>query len=268
MSELKENSGRTLSIRIDTDGFCFCSYKATEPDSMQYYYHEADNSKSLTANFDEAWNSCVFTVREQYSDLRVIVATPDFTTLPSAYDKKESNEILFRSCFPNVSQSSELLSNRLTAQDITVLFTLDKTLYTRLREISNITFYTPVSILLGYITNYISQQNRHMLAYIHKDKSLLIVMENGKPIICNRFKSESRHDQAFYLLSIWKDCKLSQTEDTLYLCGDNSVEELTPLLKQFIKQTQRINSAAQFRTTLLNTIKDIPFDLQALLLCE
>ncbi|MBQ5817126.1 MAG: DUF3822 family protein [Bacteroidaceae bacterium] len=45
----------TLSIRISTDGFCFCTYLPQQPDSVKYSYHECDEATSLSANFAAAW---------------------------------------------------------------------------------------------------------------------------------------------------------------------------------------------------------------------
>ena len=70
------------------------------------------------------------------------------------------------------------------------------------------------------------------------------------------------------MLSIWKEQGFSQSEDTLYLCGDSRVEELQMLISRFIKNRKRINPSEQFQSSLLNRIEGIPFDLQALILCE
>lgn len=268
MSISTENTNKTLSIRISTDGFCFCSYLATEPDSLQYYYHEADSNISLTANFNEAWNACTFATVERYSEIRVIVATADFTTIPAEYDNKAGYESIYRSCFPQTAPGTQIIANSLTAQGVTVLFAIDSELYKRVLEAGDITFYTPASILLGYIASQSIEQERYLLAYLHKGKSLLLSIDEGRLMLSNSFKSENPYDQTYYLLSIWQEQGFCQNEDTLYLCGDKSVEELSPVLKQFIRNCKRVNPLEQFRPTILNKIKDTPFDLQALLLCE
>jgi hypothetical protein len=54
----------------------------------------------------------------------------------------------------------------------------------------------------------------------------------------------------------------------LYLCGDSSVEEISLMTGKFIKKMKRINPNKEFASNLLNKIDNIPFDLQALILCE
>lgn len=267
MKGLKETPNKTLSIRISTDGFCFCIYATGTPDDIRYHYREADSSQPLVVNLDNAWKECPF-ANETYSNIRVIIATETFTTIPSEYNNKKENEALYRICFPAIPEKDIILSNKLTAHGITILFSIDEQLYTYLCKLSDIEFYTTASILLGFTARTAHDEERYMLACYQKGKSTLLSIDKGRLRTSNSFTSTEVHDQIFYLLSIWKEQGLSQTDDTLYICGDKSVEELLPMLKQFIHNCKRINPNELFRPTLLNRIKDIPFDLQALILCE
>ncbi len=268
MSDINKYAHKTLSIRISTDGFCFCSYTASEPDTIQLRFYETDSTVTLAANFEQAWQECPFANNNSYEDVSVIIATSDFTTIPAEHDKKEEHRALYNLCFPQTPETAYIASNRLTAQGITVLFAIENTLHKKLCKIGRITYFSPTSILLGFLARNPMESNRYMLAYFHRGKSLLLSIEGDKPTLINSFKSDNIHDQAFYLLSIWKEQALSQTDDTLFLCGDKSVEEISTIIGQFIRRTKRLNPNSLFRPNLLNKVKDIPFDLQALLLCE
>lgn len=268
MSGVNTYAHKTLSIRISTDGFCFCSYTASEPDTLQYYSCEADSTITLAANFERAWEESPFSKNNNYDDVNVIMATNEFTTIPTEYEKREEQRAIYNLCFPHTSASSYIASNHLTAQGITVLFAIESALHKKLCSISRVTYLSPASILLGFIAKYPIEEEKYMLGYFHKGKSLLLSVDKEKPTLINSFRSDNPHDQTFYLLSIWKEQSLSQSDDTLYLCGDNSVEEVSTLLGQFIRHHKRINPNRLFRSNLLNRIKGIPFDLQALLLCE
>lgn len=268
MSGVNTYAHKTLSIRISTDGFCFCSYTASEPDTLQYHSCEADSTITLAANFERAWEESPFSKSNNYDDVNVIMATNEFTTIPTEYEKREEQRAIYNLCFPHTSASSYIASNHLTAQGITVLFAIESALHKKLCSISRVTYLSPASILLGFIAKYPIEEEKYMLGYFHKGKSLLLSVDKEKPTLINSFRSDNPHDQTFYLLSIWKEQSLSQSDDTLYLCGDNSVEEVSTLLGQFIRHHKRINPNRLFRSNLLNRIKGIPFDLQALLLCE
>ncbi len=268
MSETSRYTHQTLSIRISTDGFCFCSYTASEPDTLQYRFYETDSAITLAANFEQAWQECPFAGNDAYDELSVIIATNQFTTIPAEHDRKEEYKTLYNLCFPQTASTAYIASNRLTAQGITMLFAVDNALHKKLCDIGRVTYLTPASILLGFLARNPMESNKYMLAYFHKGKSLLLSMDGDNPTLINSFKSDNKHDQTFYLLSIWKEQALSQTADTLYLCGDKSVEEISTIIGRFIRHTKRINPNKLFRPNLLNKVKDIPFDLQALLLCE
>ena len=268
MNGVNTYAHKTLSIRISTDGFCFCSYTYSEPDSLQYRHYEADSTITLAANFERAWEQSPFAKGNIYDDVNVIMATSEFTTIPTEYDNKEEHKAIYSLCFPHTPKTAYIAANHLTAQGITILFAIENTLHKKLCEIGRVKYLAPASILLGFLARQPMEEKRYMLACFHNGKSLLLTIEDEKPTLINSFKSESLHDQTFYLLSIWKEQSLSQSDDTLYLCGDKSVEEISTLLGQFIRHSKRINPNLLFRSNLLNRIKDIPFDLQALLLCE
>ena len=262
------NLNKTLSIRISTNGFCFCSYTASQPDSLQYYSYSVNNRITLAANLDEALKECPFVNDEANMNVSIIVETDRFTTIPNEYDNKSEHAALFRTCFPQVAATDRIIANRLPAQGVTLLFAIDEKLYDRLCSIGNATFYSPISILLGFLEKQSIGDSKYMLACCDCNSMLLLSMSEGKLQLANSFKSDDMHDHAFYLLSIWKEHKLQQESDTLYICGDKGVEDITPILNMFIQNTKRINPNELFRPNLLNRITKIPFDLQALLLCE
>lgn len=268
MKRVDSSSRNTLSIRISTDGFCFCTYTDGLPDTLRYHHHDADADMSPAANFSAAWQECPFSVNKKYDEVRAIIVTDKFTVVPDEYDNKENRTAFFDSCFPDISDTSEILANRLTAHGRTVLFPVYRVLYEQLREIGDVSFYTPASILPGYVARYPLSAKRYMLIYCHKGKSILLTMADGRLQQINALNFDDSHDFLFYMLSMWKEQGLSQEDDTLCLCGDKTIEEIMPFVKQFIRHCRRINSSEQFRPALLNNIKNIPFDLQALLLCE
>lgn len=258
---------KTLSIRISTDGFCFCTYTASDPDTVQIHFYRTDNDITLYANLCKAIEECPLTL-DNVNEVKAIIVTGDFTTIPAEYDNKNRHKIFYRSCFPKADTNVEIIANRLTAQNITLLFPVEKNIYNRLAQMGNVTYYTPASIILGYIACHPFDSDRYMLAYYMNEGSLLVSMNSGKVELINSFPTADNHNQLYYLLAIWKAQGLSQTTDKLYLCGNKRVEELTGAISQFIRNRERINPTELFTPNLLNKIGETPFDIQALLLCE
>lgn len=257
----------TLSIRISTDGFCFCTYLPQNPDSVKYSYHECDETTSLSANFETAWEESGLGT-QKYNNIQVIVSTTEFTTIPSDYDNSDEHQTIYNSCFPASEKSLKILSNKLSTYNLTVLFATDEELHERLCEIGEINYYSPVSIILGFLARYPRNEKRHLTAYFHNGKSLLVAMDEERPILINGFCGEKTEDQLYYLLCVWNELKFSQSEDTLLLCGDTLADAMEMSAKNFIRNIKRINPREQFHSNLLNKIENIPFDLQTLLLCE
>ena len=117
---------RTLSIRISTNGFCFCSYLPAEPDSLQYHFYKTDSSISLVANLRNAVEECpLISAGTEYS-IKAIIETAEFTTLPTEFDRREDYKLFYRYCFPKADSSIEIVANKLNAQELTLIFPVDK----------------------------------------------------------------------------------------------------------------------------------------------
>ena len=267
MNEETTQLSPTLSIRISTDGFCFCTYLPQLPESVKYIHYECDRQKSLESNFDTAWEKHELG-KGEYANLQVIAATNRFTAVPSGSIEKEEYPTIYRSCFPDTAEDAKILSNNLSAQNITILFSIPQGLHERLCEIGEVYYYSPASILSGFITRYKPQENRYLVANLHNETMLLMGMEEETPTLMNYFCSESIDDRLYYLLCIWNELGLSQEEEPLLLCGDTAADNMQTAAKNFIRNIKLINPRELFQPSLLNKLENIPFDLQALILCE
>ena len=258
---------KTLSIRISTNGFCFCSYTPTDPDGVRYYTYQPDEERSIASNIQTAFESCPFTRQGNTFEIKAIIETDKYTCLPAEYDNAGDYKQYFDYCFPN-SHECEIIANKLNAHGYTVLFPVEKSICEAIKPFGEATYYTPTSIIMSYLGYKPMKEEQYMFAYLYNDLALIITMKNGKTELTNIFHREDDCNTLFYLLSIWKEQGLSQTNDTLYICGDNSIEPFTIQASQFIKKIKRINSNELFPANLLNKVEGIPFDMQALILCE
>ena len=266
MNGVAEYSNKTLSIRISTNGFCFCTYEATAPESIKYFEYATDKEITLAANFEAARKKYSFLAAGTFKNISIIIDSEEFTTIPTEYEG--SNENMFRCCFPQTPVDSKIISNRLTAQGITVLFAIEKSLYDSINTLGTVTYYAPISIILGYLAQQPLRNDKYLFVNIHKGRSLILSMEGSKLQLSNSFSSSEESNHIYYILSIWQECGLSQVDDKLYICGGNSAEGIILTIEKFIRHIERINPNELFRSNLLNKIENIPFDLQALLLCE
>ena len=262
------NQNKTLSIRISTDGFCFCSYIPSLPGSLKYFFYKPEKDLTLATNMQKGVEQCPFISDAEKYDVKVIVETEEFTTIPQEFDDKQGYKVYYRQCFPKNDARVEIVANKLNAQGVTVLFPVEKALYEQIQRLGTVTYYASLSILLGLLASKPVDEERYMLAFFRGNLALYISMQDGKLQLANAFRSESGQDCIYYLLSIWKEQGLSQEDDVLYMCGDSAVEANIMTVGRFIKKIKRLNANALFPSTLLNRMEGIPFDLQALILCE
>lgn len=258
---------KTLSIRISTNGFCFCTYIPSEPESLKYFTYPTDCERSLADNLQAAIDGCPIVKQGEIYKVKAIIETGDYTCIPSEFDNKNDYKLYFRTCFPK-SANCDIVANKLNTQGYTILFPVESAISDIIHKLGEVTFFTPASIIMSYLGYKPMNEKKYMLTYLYNDIAFILSMENGKARISNIFKKEDYENIVFYLLSIWNEQELSQTEDTLYICGDNSIDSFEQAVGRFIKRVKRINPNELFPSTLLNKIKGIPFDLQALILCE
>ncbi len=257
---------KTLSIRVSTNGFCFCSYTPSLPDSLQFFFYCPVQEISLAANLRQAIEECPFDVKG--CNIKAIVETGEFTQIPAEFDDRQDYREYWQLCFPGAGNNMEIVANKMTAHNFTILFPVEKATYEVLQQYGTVSFYTPISILAGYLTRTPLPEEQYMLCYSINGHAILMSIKGGQIRISNLFKFNNEQNLLFYLLSTWKEQELSQTGDTLYICGDCSIEKLQPECGRFIKNIKRINPNTLFSPSILNKLKEIPFDLQALILCE
>ena len=262
------NQNKTLSIRISTDGFCFCSYTPSLPESLKYFFHKTEKGLTLAANLQKGIEMCPFISQDERYEVKVVVETEEFTTVPIEYDDRQDYKTFHRLCFPKNDARVEMVANRLNVIGLTVLFPVEKSLYERLQQLGDISYYSTIGILSGLLSSKPVDDDKYMLAYFQGNLSFFISMQDGKMRLANAFRCDDGHDCIYYLLSIWKEQGLSQEEDALYLCGDKGVEQNMMAIGRFIKRCKRLNASEMFPLTLLNKMEGIPFDLQSLILCE
>ena len=71
---IKDNiENKTLSIRISTDGFCFCSYTPSLPSSLKYFFYKPEKDLTLTTNLQKGIELCPFVSDNEKYNIKVII---------------------------------------------------------------------------------------------------------------------------------------------------------------------------------------------------
>ena len=185
------------------------------------------------------------------------MANKRFTFIPLEFFEDEQVETVFYHNHPK--QENELVQyNILHKNNIVVLFGMDKSTYSLLREqYPNIRFYSQASPFIEYFATKSRLGNcRKMYVHLRKEAVDIYTYERGRLTFANAFACKEANDRIYYILYIWKQLGMEQERDELHLTGELSdKEELLPELKKFIRQVFIMNPAYNL-------------DLQAINLCE
>lgn len=256
MIDFTKSKQYTLSIRLGTDGFSFSIYNPIHDDSLSVIEKEIDPSLSLTANLKTVFLESDF-LGHTYKRVNIMMAGKRFTIIPLDLYEEEQAELLFYHNHQK-RENEIVLYNILKKNNVAIVFGMDKSAYTFLKEqYTDARFYSQSTPLIDYFSIKSRLGNsKKMYASIRKDGIDIYCFERGHLLLANSFECTHTEDRIYYLLYAWKQLEFNQERDELHLTGTLPDKEvLMNELKKFILQVFIMNPATNI-------------DMQALLTCE
>lgn len=230
---------------------------------------DVNHTISLAANLKEALMNEPM-LKQEYQRVNVLIATPDFTTMPVAAFQKEDIRSVYELVFPK-EKSCHVSYNVLRRSGIAIVFGLDRNIHRLLLDdFPRARFYASASTLIEFFSERsLLGPGRKMYVYLHDKEMTLYAFEHGRMLFVNTFLAVSVADMQYYTLNVWKELGLDQVDDALFVVGDDEprTAELVEKLKYFLQHVAVIDRSEDFKDklTLGNTL--IPYDLQTLLIC-
>ena len=246
----------TLSIRLSTDGFSFSIYNPIYESSLSFFEKEINPSLSLTANLKQVFRETEL-LTLPYKRINILMAGNRFTPVPSELFDDEQTETLFYHNHPK-KENETVLYNVLPRNNITIIFGMDKSAYSFLKEqYPEARFYSQASPLSEYFSTKSRLGNsKKMYVSLRKDAIDLFCYERGHLLLVNSFECKRTSDRIYYLLYAWKQLDFNQERDELHLTGILADKEI--LIKELRKYI--------LQTFIMSPETNI--DMQALLTCE
>ena len=246
----------TLSIRLSTDGFSFSVSNPIEKDNLHFFYHDVDESLSLTANLKHTFQEIEW-LGQPYKRINVLVAGKRQTFIPLDFFEDEQAETIFYHNHPQ-RENEWVQYNILHKSNVVVLFGMDKSAHTFLHEqYPTAKFYAQASPLIEYfLSKSRLGNNSKMYVNVRKEEISVYAYERGRLLLANSFPCKVIADRIYYLLYIWKQLAFDQERDELHLSGLLDEKEL--LLTELRKYIRQV--------FVMNPIQNI--DLQAINECE
>lgn len=259
----------TLSIRLSTDGFSFSIYNPINDHSVFFFEHAVDPDLSLTANFKKLMEKYAC-LHYTYKKINIVYESPRYTTVPLEFFEEERQEVVFYQNHPGMPQET-VLYNLLRKNSAVVVFGLPKGLKKEMEELLPAAlFYHTVTPLCEYFSDKSRMgNNKKMFVTLCRDRIYVVCYERGKLLFSNAFTCKTIEDRLYYLLHIWKQLGFDQIRDEMHLAGIlTEKEKFTEELKRFVKQVFIVNIRSGYNFISSQPASRIPFDMQALLLCE
>jgi len=205
----------SLSIRISTDGFSFC----TNNEKKELYFTKKDPD----FNRCKAICLCEPSLQKDYGKTTIFYNGIFATLVPSTITDSTNLESILLFNFPEISSDKfDYISNAVIGYDITYIFAIPKALHNFLDD----TFPACKIMHANSITLQIAlkdskkQGEKLVWADVSKSEAYIILAEEGKLKFANRFELTGDKDILYYCGCVFEQFALSQHNDKLYVSGD------------------------------------------------
>lgn len=272
-------SRKSLSIRVSTDGLSFCTYEPDAPQPYIYKEYAVRPVVSMAANVKDALLNEPL-LQEQYQRVNVLVATPEFTPIPTVEFERGQAESLFHFVFPHTPQR-HVSYNLLRRSGLAIVFGLERNVYQLIHDdYPRARFYASASTLVEFFgEKSLIGSHRHMFVYLHEggismrlgqqsQEMTVYCFDHGRMIFVNTYPVRGIGDCQYYILGVWQQLSFDQLEDALSVVDDCSAsQQLVEKLQRFIQNVTLTERTDDFRDTLTHGNHLLPYDLQTLLVC-
>lgn len=204
---------------------------------------------------------------DDYSRVRVLVASPHFVILPPDTGD-DAAERLLRVAFPD--GGTDVAVCRLPRCGQVIAFELPR----GMKSFLDRTFNTPQLCHQLYpLCEHYYRLNRgstisRMFLNLREGTMDLVVYRRGELLVANTFEFAAIDDAAYFALHVWQSLHLDQHTDEVQITGRrDSRDELTAAMRRYVKYVMpAIYPAAALR--LGGDVERLPFDLVLLSQCE
>jgi len=271
-----------MTIRVGHNTLSF-SMPSEDGKSILYEPFIVKSGVSMSANLREAFKSMDF-LRQVPPRARLVI-DDQVLMVPLAHYEEDESKVMFNHAFPDKEQGV-LFSTVLPELNAVAVSVVNKDLKLvvddHFQETLIMSAMTPVWNHL-YRRSFTGNRQK-LYAYFHEHQLDVFAFQQKGFKFCNSYEVKHMRDAVFYLLFVWNNLQLNQSEDELHLVGDifqsnilstAAREELLTQLHKYLQKVYIINPAADFQSALgtlspaesqarLAELEKMPYDLQAL----
>ena len=256
-----------FTLKAASDRFSFSLYDPVVDGSYFYYVIPTERDSDAFSSFKQFFFDNPF-LASSFRKVYIINGYPEFTFVPELLYKEEDTESLFE--FNIAHSTGKILSHKLRQPSVVTLHKMPEEVHQFLnRSFSNARFIHHLSPLIVYFQDKNKTTNSSQFIVNLNDKRLdIICFSQGNFLLGNSFQITGMQDTMYYILFAWKQLKLDQIKDYIYIAGNK--HEKTTLMKEiqtYIHNIIPVNISPMAHFAGIDT-QTIPIDFLSLTLCD
>jgi hypothetical protein len=255
-----------FTLKVASDHFSFSLYDPVTDGSYFYSKILPERESDAFSSFKQFFFDNPF-IASSFRKVYIINGYPEFTFVPEVLYKEDDIESLFE--FNMSDSTGKILSQKLRTPSMVILHKMPEEVYQFLnRSFTDVKFVHHLSPLIVYFQNKSKTLASQFVVNLNDKRLDILCFSQGNFILGNSFQVSRIQDVVYYVLFTWKQLKLDQIKDYIYITGDkNEKVKLIKEIQSYIYNIIPVNfpSAAHFSN--IDT-QDIPVDFLSLTLCE
>lgn len=260
----------TLSIRLDSDGFCFSLYDHSAGCKLITVPYVTDPVTSVLANIKGMFDDMPRLLEYKFREVDVVICTERVTYVPvSLFDEDDSNT-LFGCCF-SMDVNDLVLHNVLSAAGCVVLFAVNEHVKRFFDStFGEVKYFSSSSCVISHCSA-ISRESEgtNMFVSIFEECMGVYTFHCAELKFANVFVCNNNSDRLYFIIKVWKAMGMSQLDDRLFMTSDSGLAELKELERNialYINNISRVDRTESFNQISVSGSVPVCFDVESLLL--
>ncbi|MDR1372234.1 MAG: DUF3822 family protein [Dysgonamonadaceae bacterium] len=239
-----------------------CSLMIFSPDNRAGVFFADDSQERLhggLASFREwFFENELFAL--PFKDVRIINHSHDYTFLPAVIDANIYGPEFIK--YISSKKGGTVINNKIEKPELQIVHRIPESTYQFfLRSFINPEFIHHSAPLLEYFSSQssVSLSSRMYICCQGNEMDIICFASGGKLLLFNTYHVRNVDDMIYFISFTWKQMKLNQKSDVIYLAGDIETDgELAQNLRPFIRNIDQSFSGDEIPVILKLSVSKRP----------
>lgn len=231
--ELNDSQHYTLSIRITSDGFCFCIF-----DNRHQKFIFFKNVATISLDIELIKQQINIDPIFNYPFAKIIIAYcgKHYTLLPEILFEENNKKELFGFNQP-LTETEIIRYETICETEIVNIYSISENLFYFLKQKfpQAVILHQASTLINEAILSSKTQQIQSLHIDVYPDFFYATIVDNGNLILSNSFAYENTNEFIYFVISLFNRFELSLSEVNLFLSGNiNKTSEEVRILRNYI----------------------------------